>query len=142
MTMKNILFFGVALTLVLASCKSAFVTNNYATTTENIFNLTAGMSLDDVSKTLKSEPTDIYSNIVENQKIVVYKYRKNYQLVPVKKKDHVDYLRGEKRIYKDESNLYVVIDSRSNKLLYFITDSGRKAGNSELNQALKVKLKN
>lgn len=118
------------------------VLNNYATTTDNIFNLALGMSLDDVTKTLKAEPTDLYSNIIENQKIVVYKYRKNYQEVSKKAKDDATNLRGGKKVFKDESNLYVVLDSKTNKLLYFITDSGRKSGKSELNQALKVKRKN
>jgi len=138
--MKKILILLTVLTCSISNYKSQVV-NNYATTTEYIFNLSAGMSLDDVSRTLKSEPTDIYSNIVENQKIVVYKYRKNYQEVPTKSKDDANYLRGGKKVFKDESNLYIVLDSKTNKLLYFITDSGRKSGKSELNQALKVKLK-
>jgi len=138
--MRNINLIIVAIGLLLASCKSA--KNNYATTTECIFNLRAGMTLEDVSKTLKSEPTDVYSNIVENQKVIIYKYRKNYQQVPTKKQDAAEYLRGGKSVYKDEANLYIVLDSKTNKMLYFITDSGRKAGKSELNHALRVKLKN
>lgn len=136
---KNVLF-SFLFTLTILNFKSQVV-NNYATTTDNIFNLSVGMSLDDVSRTLKCEPTDIYSNIVDNQKIVIYKYRKNYQEVPTKSKDEANYLRGGKKVFKDESNLYVVLDSKTNKLLYFITDSGRKSGKSELNQSLKVKMK-
>lgn len=117
------------------------VINNYATTTENIFNLSVGMSLDDVSRTLKAEPTDIYSNVKEKQKIVVYKYRKNYQEVPTKNKDDENYLRGGKKVFKDEKDLYVVLDSGTNKLLYFVTESGRKSGKSELNESLKIKLR-
>jgi hypothetical protein len=132
------MFFTIG--LLIASCKT--IKNNYATTTDSIFNLRAGMTLDEVSKTLKSEPTDVYSNIVDNQKIIIYKYRKNYQQVPTKKLDAAEYLRGGKSIYKDESNLYVVLDSKSNKLLYFITESGRKSGKTELNNVLKIKLKN
>lgn len=138
--MKNISFLIIAIGLFFTSCKTA--RNNYATTTECIFNLHAGMDLEDVSRILKSEPTDVYSNIVGNQKVVVYKYRKNYQQVPTKRQDAAEYLRGGKSVYKDESNLYVVFESKTNKLLYYITDSGRKAGKSELNHALRVKLKN
>jgi hypothetical protein len=140
--MKNKLFLTIIVLVALTSCKMKYITNNYATTTENIFNLTAGMSLDDVSRTLKADPTDMYSNIKDNQKVVVYKYRKNFQKVPIKKKDNADYLRGGNPVFKQESNLYVILDSKTNKLLYFITESGRKSGNVELNNALRVKLKN
>ncbi len=139
---KVIILFLIITSAIISSCKSSKVINNYATTTDNIFSLSVGMSLDDVSRTLKAEPTDLYSNIVNNQKIVIYKYRKNYQEVPTKSKDDASYLRGGKKVYKDENNLYVILDSKTNKLLYFITDSGRKSGKSELNQSLKVKLKN
>jgi len=138
--MKKLFILLTIFTCSIANYKSQVI-NNYATTTDNIFNLSSGMSLDDVSRILKSEPTDIYSNIIENQKIVVYKYRKNYQEVPTKSKDDANYLRGGKKLYKDESNLYVVLDSKTNELIYYITDSGRKSGKSELNQALKIKLK-
>jgi hypothetical protein len=136
--MKKVIILFIVFATSIHGYKSQ-VLNNYATTTDNIFNLSLGMSLDDVTKTLKAEPTDLYSNIIENQKIVVYKYRKNYQEVSTKTKDDATNLRGGKKVYKDENNLYVVLDSKTNTLLYFITDSGRKSGKTELNQALKVK---
>ncbi|MBM3454398.1 MAG: hypothetical protein FJX80_04535 [Bacteroidetes bacterium] len=148
--MKNYIFIALAASTFLVSCKpkktaapsSSKIINNYATTTDNIFNLSNGMSLEDVRRTLDCEPTDVYYNLKNNQKVLVFKYRKNYQKVPVKQKDHEKFLRGGKPLYKDEDNLYTVFDSKTNKLQYFVTDSGRKAGKREIMEALKLKLKN
>lgn len=140
--MKNIFFIALSLVMtVLYSCAPAKVLNNYATTTEEIFKLDKGMSVSDVNSVLKSEPKDIYSNTVGSTKVLVYKYRLGYQKVPTNARNNEQYLRGGTPVYKDESNLYVVFDSKTNEMLYFITDSGRKMGKNELNEALKVKLK-
>lgn len=149
--MKNyILLFFVASAL-LVSCRlqktaapsSSKIINSYATTTENILKLTTGMSLDDVNRTLNCEPTDFYSNVNNGEKIVVYKYRKNLQSVPVNQKDDAKYLRGGKPVYQtEEANLYVVFDSKTNKLVNYITQSGRDSGVKEINDALKIKYKN
>lgn len=126
--------------LMFVGITKAQVTNNYATTTEYITNLKQGMTLDEISKTLNSQPKDVYSNIENKTKIVTYKYRLNYQKVPAKAKNDEQYLRGGQHVYKEEGNLYVVLSSDDNKLLYFITDNGRKLGKKELNEALKIKL--
>lgn len=147
--MKKYFVISGIITLGLISCKSKQaaepapkkIINNYATTTANIIKLEAGMMLSEVNQTLNCEPTDFYSNVDNNEKIVVYKYRKNYQAVPVKQKDQEKYLRGGKPLYMDESSLYVIFDSKSNEMKYYITDSGRKAGKNEINTAWKLKLK-
>jgi hypothetical protein len=150
--MKNhILLFSLA-TSILVSCgsskgtttSSGKITNYYATTTENIMKLTTGMSVEEVTTALDCEPTDFYSNVKNGEKILVYKYRKTYQNVPANKKEDEKYLRGDKPVYptKDEGNLYVVFDSKTNKLLNYITDSGRASGAKEINESLKIKYKN
>lgn len=136
----------VAASMIGVGCKSGQMAatsskgiNNYATTTENMMNLSSGMSVGDVSRTLNCEPTDIYSNIADNEKILVYKYRKNFQNVPMAKENTEEFLRGGKPVFSDESNLYVVFDSKSNKMLYYITESGRGSGEKEISNALKIK---
>lgn len=126
--------------LMFSGLTKAQVANNYATTTEYITNLKQGMTLDEISKTLNSQPKDVYSNIENKTKIITYKYRLNFQKVPAKAKNDEQYLRGGEPVYKEEGNLYVVLNSDDNKLIYFITDNGRKLGKKELNEALKIKL--
>jgi hypothetical protein len=138
--MKKYIFYAFALIGIMTSCASSKVLNNYATTTDNIFNLKEGMTLNEVTTTLNAEPKDVYSNTVNQTKIVVYKYRLSYQEVPLKAKNNQEYLRGGKAVYKDESNIYIIFDAKTNKMVYYITDSGRKSGKKEINEALKFKL--
>jgi hypothetical protein len=123
------------------SCGPAKVLNNYATTTEEIFKLEKGMSVSDVNSVLKSEPKDIYSTTAGQTKVLVYKYRHGYQKVPTSTRNNENYLRGGTPVYKEEASLYAVFDAKTNELIYYITDSGRKMGQNELNEALKLKLK-
>ena len=64
----------------------------------------------------------------------------SYQEVPLKARNNEEFLRGGKAVYKDESNIYIVFDAKTNKMVYYITDSGRKSGKKEINEALKFKL--
>ena len=105
MKKQHIIYIGI-LTLGLISCGPAKILNNYATTTEEIFKLEKGMSVSDVNSTLRTEPKDIYSTTLDQTKVLVYKYRHNYQKVPSKLKNNENYLRGGTPVYKDEANLY------------------------------------
>ena len=138
--MKKFVLYTFALVGLMTSCASSKVLNNYATTTENIFNLKEGMTLSEVKTTLNAEPKDVYSNTVNQTKIVVFKYRLSYQEVPLKARNNEEFLRGGKAVYKDESNIYIVFDAKTNKMVYYITDSGRKSGKNEIKDALKFKL--
>jgi len=99
------------------------------------------MSVSDVNSVLKSEPKDIYSTTAGQTKVLVYRYRHVEQKVPKRARDNENYLRGGTPVYKDEASLYAVFDSKTNELIYYITESGRKMGKNELNEALKLKLK-
>lgn len=127
--------------MILTSCSMGKVVTNYCTTTENILMLNQGMSLQDVISALKVDPKDFYSNIVDGTKIVSFKYKRQYQQVPTKNKDDESFLRGGTPKYKEEGNLYVVFDSKTDKMLFYITDSGRKFGQKEINDALKLRIR-
>lgn len=146
--MKKFIITLSVMTLVLSSCKmgkravssTGKVINNYATTTENMFKLSPGMSLEEVSKTLECVPTDFYSNLRDHKKIVVYKYKKNFQsFFSYKELNSEKSLRDGDPVYADESNLYIIFDSKTNNMLYYITESGRKSGQFEIFQTIKLK---
>ena len=120
---------------------SAKTINNYATSTDKMFDLTPGMSLDEVKKTLDCVPTDFYSNIRNDQKILVFKYRKNYQSFLPAVPRYLSSLREGNSVYSDESDLYVIFDSETNNMLYYITQSGRNTAFKEILLANKLKLK-
>jgi hypothetical protein len=115
--------------------------SNYCTTTEYIYQLRKGMTLNEVNTLLRVEPKDLYFSAKDGSKIVTYKYKIAYQEVPTEKKDRADYLRGGEGHYKDEATLYVVFDAKNNQMLRYITDSGRSSSTKLLRNEQVIKLK-
>jgi len=132
--MKKILFVMIGAVL-LSSCgflkKSKMATINplgvteYYTTPEMIYNLSRGMTIAEVNNTLKVEPTDFYLNAPDGYKVITYRYKLQYQDVPMKRKDRAIYLRGGQEHFKDEGTLYVFFNASNNQLMRYITDEGR-----------------
>ncbi len=141
--MKNILlsaFFLIAL-LFTTSCSRSKIQTNYDTTPALIFNLKYGMTLDEVVSGLNIPPKDVYSVIENKTKVVVFKYKLKYQQVNIKNQNNADNLRGGPERYKNEKNLYVVFDATTNKLLYYVTESGRANAAKAIGISLKFRLK-
>ncbi len=126
--MKNTrIIFALAFALIaLSSCSPIFRATNYCTTTENIYKLKKGMTLNEVTSTLDVEPKDLYFNRKDGSKVVTYKYKVQYQKVPKWFKNRELYLRGNSDYFKSEGTLYVILDAQTNKMENYITDSGRK----------------
>lgn len=136
--MKKI--FYVTFVLIFSACAGSLVVQNPSTTIEKIFNLHEGMLVTDVANTLGVDPREVYS-IIENQtKVLVYTYKHEYQRINAKREKNQESLRGGPQRFKDENDLYVVFDARTNKMLFYVTDKGRKLGSKKMNEALKLKL--
>lgn len=114
---------------------------NYCTTTEYIYQLRKGMTLNEVNTLLRVEPKDLYFSAKDGSKIVTYKYKIAYQEVPTDKKDKADYLRGGEGHFKDEATLYVIFDAKTNQMVRYITDSGRASSTKLLRNEQVIKLK-
>ena len=137
---KNIITVFVAL-VAMSSCKNTKVLTSYCTNVEGIFKLHDGMTLDEVSSTLNVQPTDFYYALDNKFEVVTYVYRHNYQLVSRKSISNETSLRGGSARYKDEQTLFVILDANTKKLVYYITEPGRKKAAKEINYALLYKLK-
>jgi hypothetical protein len=136
---KNSLYI-LAMLFIFMNCTVNRVVQNPSTTVEKIFNLREGMPLTEVASTLGIDPRDVYS-IIENQtKVLVYTYKLEYQQINAKFEKDEQSLRGGPQRFKDENDLYVVFDASTNKMLYYVTDKGRKNGSRKMNEALKLKL--
>ena len=137
---KNILYI-FAILLLFSNCAVVIPSMNYpCTTVEKIFNIHQGMYLNEVSTTLGIDPKDVYSIIETQTKVLVYSYKLEHQQINSKLEKDEQSLRGGSKRYKDENNLYVVFDATTNKMLYYVTEKGRKSGSKKLNEALKLKL--
>lgn len=127
-TFKTILLSAVVISIT--SC-AKYVSTNYCATTENIWKLEKDMSLAQINATLGVEPYDVYINDQTHNKVLVYKYRLRTQDPSVTNQSGTydeGALRNSEELFlsRDEKNLYVILDSKSNKLQQYITDTGRK----------------
>ena len=130
----------IALVILLSNCVGQLVVQNPCTTVEKISNLHEGMLVAEVSNTLGVDPKEVYS-IIENQtKVLLYSYKLEYQQINAKREKYQESLRGGSPRFKDENDLYVVFDARTNKMLFYVTDKGRKLGSKKMKEALKIRL--
>ena len=127
--------------MLITSCKNSKVLTSYSTNVEGIFKLHDGMTLDEVSSALNVQPTDFYYALDNKYEVVTYTYRRNYQLVARDRVNDEASLRGGPARYKDEQTLFVILDANTKKLIYYITEPGRKKAAKEINYALLYKLK-
>ena len=121
-TIKTIIICSIAVFTV--SCKE-YIRTNYCTTPENIWKLEKDMSLAQINATLGVEPNDVFLNDQSHSKVLVYKYRLRTQLTD---SDDENQLRNynEYFVKRDEKDLYVVLDSKTNKLVHYMTETGRQ----------------
>jgi hypothetical protein len=95
-----------------------------------------------VTTTLGVPPTDIYINQKDGTKILLFKYKLKYQKVAAGQQDSEMSLRGGEEMFRDEANLFVVFDANSNKLLYYVTDKGRKEAKDLIGKSIELKYSN
>jgi hypothetical protein len=115
---------------------------SYCTTTEQIFNLKKDQSVSEVTNTLGVPPTDIYINQKDGTKILLFKYKLKYQKVAAGSQDSEMSLRGGEEMFRDEANLFVVFDANTNKLIYYVTDKGRKEAKDLIGKSIELKYSN
>lgn len=137
----------ILLALFIQSCKTTSVApatglSSYCTTPEQIYNLKKDMSVSEVNTALGVPPTDVYINQKDGTKIISYKYKLKYQKVAAGQQDSETSLRGGEEMFRDESNLFVVFDANSNKLLYYVTDKGRKEAKDLIGKSIELKYSN
>ena len=120
------------LSVSMVSCSTTTKIYPYHASVEEIYNLSSGMNMQEVEKTLGSiKPFDVKVNFEDGYKIVEYKYKQRFQKVPIKRKNNAEYVSGGKEVYKAGGSLYVVYDTKD-KMLFYITDSGKERAQSSL----------
>jgi hypothetical protein len=134
---KQIILILLAFTSVIC-CKAQILDN--CTTIEEIFKLNKGMSFQTVSNTLGVQPYEFYVNFENGNKVVVYRYMKQYQEVASKDVNARKGLTGGKEKFKGASDLYVVFDTPTGEMLFYITDLGREKAGEILGSSNQLKL--
>jgi hypothetical protein len=117
----------IVASVFLVSCVTPSKMYPYHASVEGIYGLKAGMNMSTVETTLGSiKPYDIKANFEDG-----YKYMHRFQKVPTGKKNNPEYVSGGNEVYKDESSLYVVFDTKDN-MLFYITTAGKERAESTL----------
>jgi hypothetical protein len=130
--MKNI-FLILFVSGLLASCASApssYNSPNY-TKVSKIFELKSGMTQGDIINTLGVEPFDIYTNFENGYKVLLFKYKQEYQKVSAARQDREENLKSGNVYYKsgkESKDLFIILDSKTDRMITMVTSSGR--GNS------------
>jgi hypothetical protein len=126
------ILFSMIICLGMFSCVTPSKLYPYHTTIEGIYGLKTGMSMSTVEKTLGSvKPFDVKANFEDGYKVLEYKYMHRFQKVPTSKKNNPEYVSGGNEVFKDESSLFVVFDTKDN-MLFFITEAGKERAESSL----------
>jgi len=124
-TMKTIIYISSVL-LLLTSCGSTGVSNSYSmekeyTTTEDIYSLAIGMSMNQVITKLGVDPFDITYNLTDEARVLIWNYKQPYHEVKNDKNDAssltsgVDKFKGDKKLY---------VHFKNDKLIRFYSEAG------------------
>ena len=113
----------------------------YYTNLDKIYMLEKDMSYDRVNDVLGITPNDIYVDYNSGKKIVTYLYKNTYHEIPSNELLNEVALYGGSPKYdpKEDHTLFCVFDENSNQLESYITDLGRKNGQSVLKNEKKLK---
>lgn len=137
--MKKITISLIFLSVIfLFSCKTTI--NPYYTTVEKMYNLEPGMTVTDINKALGVNPYEIYMDVNNGNRVLVYKYKKRHQKIPVNKQNKEEFLATSSERYLEEGSIYMIFSPKDNKLISYYTTSGRNRGLDELIWEDKMKL--
>ena len=120
--MKIIIYISSIL-LLLTSCGSIATSTSYSTekeytTTEDIYSLTIGMSINEVINKLGVDPFDITYNLTDETKVLIWNYKQPYHEVKKDKHDTASLTSGVDK-FQGDSKLYAQF--RNNKLIRFFS---------------------
>jgi hypothetical protein len=131
----SLIFLG---TFFLLSCKTTI--NPYYTTVEKMYNVEPGMTLTEITKALGVNPYEIYMDVNNGNRVLVFKYKKRHQKVPMNKQNKEEYLATSNERYLEEGSIYMIFTPKENKLISYYTTSGRYRTLEELIWEDKMKL--
>jgi len=129
-TMKKLVLF-LPIALLFSACSTVMLPSY--TTVSKIYKLQKGMSMSEVDNVLDAPPFDMYVNAKDGVKMVEYKYVHHHMKVRGAYNSEANLNLGAPR-YINPSDLVVVFDAQSGKMLYYYTSAGLADSKNTLNQ--------
>ena len=110
--------------MLISSCattNTSYSIEKEYTSTEDIYSLSIGMSVQEAINALGVDPFDITYNLTNETKVLIWNYKQPYHEVSRDKNDNASLTSGEEK-FKGDKKLYVQF--RNNKLIRFYSEAG------------------
>jgi hypothetical protein len=96
------------------------------TTIDKLYKVSPGMTEKEVTDIVGIPPYDIYHDVENNCKVLVWNYRHKQHTIPSSHEDTRESLSGGKTTYINTEKVYMTFSENDKKLVNYFTDQGKK----------------
>ena len=96
------------------------------TTIDKLYKVSPGMTEAQVTSILGISPYDVYHDVANNCKVLVWHYRHKHHAIPSQQEDTRASLGGGKTTYINTEKVYMTFSENDKKLTNYFTDQGKK----------------
>ena len=108
------------------------------TTTDKLYKVSPGMTEKEVTSIVGIPPYDIYHDVANNCKVLVWHYRHKQHSIPSSQEDTRASLAGGKITYVNTEKVYMTFSENDKKLINYFTDQGKARSVSLINAGRKL----
>lgn len=95
------------------------------TTTDKLYKISPGMTEEKVTSILGIPPYDVYHDVEDNCKVLVWHYRHKHHTIPSSQEDTRTSLSGGTPTFIKTAKVYVTFSENDKKLINYFTDEGK-----------------
>ena len=103
------------------------------TTIDKLYKVSPGMTEDEITSILGIPPYDVYHDVANNCKVLVWHYRHKHHAIPSQQQNTKASLGGGKTTYINAEKVYMTFSENDKKLINYFTDQGKKRSISLIN---------
>ena len=103
------------------------------TTTDKLYKVSPGMTEKEVTSIVGISPYDIYHDVANNCKVLVWYYRHKQHSIPSSQEHTKESLAGGKITYVNTEKVYMTFSENDKKLINYFTDQGKAKSVSLIN---------
>jgi hypothetical protein len=103
------------------------------TTTDKLYKVSPGMTEKEVTSIVGIPPYDIYHDVANNCKVLVWYYRHKQHSIPSSQEHTKESLAGGKITYVNTEKVYMTFSENDKKLINYFTDQGKAKSVSLIN---------
>ncbi|MBC8266015.1 MAG: hypothetical protein H8E84_03525 [Flavobacteriales bacterium] len=96
------------------------------TTIDKLYKISPGMTEKEVTEIIGIPPYDLYHDVANNCKVLVWYYRHKQHSIPSSHEDTRESLNGGKVTYVNTEKVYMTFSENDKKLINYFTDQGKE----------------